>query len=444
MHRNNFGFMLKDILKQLILLKQNEIPYPVIERDESLPVSPNMIITIPGVRRSGKSSRMQLVINKLVASGLDKKKILWIGFDDERLANMGVENLDLVIEAYRELYPIVDLKGIYMFFDEIQIIDGWELFVVRLFKSYCKNLYISGSNAKMLSREISTTLRGWGLEYRTYPLSFSEYCSFLKIKTEFLTEDETVKVRLAWDTYNRCGAFPEIVLNSEQLLRDKILQSYYNTMLFRDLVERYNITNIGVLRYFIKRLMNNLTKPTSINSIYNDIRSQGLKISKDDLYCWTDYVCECFMFLRVPKFTASLVEEQHSLMKYYFIDNGMRQAILLPQSQDDGKLLENGVLLHLLRNAGELTKITYYQGKKECDFIVQHEDSVMAAVQVSWDLSDAETRGREIDGLIEASISTGTSNLLIITHDEENVIEKDGHKINVIPAWKFMLKKCDF
>jgi len=436
--------MLKDILKQLILLKQNEIPYPVIERDDSLPVSPNKIITIPGVRRSGKSSRMQLIINKLVASGLNREKILWIGFDDERLANMGVENLDLVIEAYRELFPIVDLKEVYMFFDEIQIIDGWELFVVRVFKSYCKNLYISGSNAKMLSQEISTTLRGWGLEYRTYPLSFSEYCRFLEIKTDLLTEDDTVKVRLAWNSYNRCGAFPEIVLTEEQSLRDKILQSYFNAMLFRDLVERHSIANVGVLRYFIKRLMNNLTKPTSINAIYNDIRSQGLRISKDDLYDWAEYVCECFMFLRVARYTPSLIEEQHSLMKYYFIDNGMRQSILLPHSQDDGKLLENGVLLHLLRNAGELTKISYYQGKKECDFIVQNEDAVRAAIQVSWDLTDNETRVREIDGLIEASNQTGTSNLLIITSEEESVIEKDGFKINVVPAWKFMLEKCDF
>lgn len=436
--------MLKDVLKQLILLKQNEIPYPVIERDEPLPMSLNKIITIPGVRRAGKSSRMQLIINNLVASGLGRKKILWIGFDDERLANMGVDNLDLIIQAYGELFPTVNLNDVYMFFDEIQIIDGWELFVVRIFKSYCKNLYISGSNAKMLSQEIATTLRGWGLEYRTYPLSFSEYCKFLKIKTNLLTENETIKLRLSWDSYNRCGAFPEVVLTEEQSLRDKILQSYFNAMLFRDLVERHNITNVGVLRYFIRRIMNNITKPTSINAIYNDIRSQGLKISKDDLYCWADYVCECFMFLRVPRYTSSLINEQHSLMKYYFIDNGMRQSILLPQSQDDGKLLENGVLLHLLRNAGELTKISYFQGKKECDFIVQNEDSVMAAIQVSWDLSDVETCEREIDGLIEASKQTGTTNLLIITHEEENIIEKDGFKINVVPAWKFMLEKCDF
>lgn len=432
--------MVKDTIKSLIVTKQKEIPFPVMERDGELPLNSQSIVTVVGVRRCGKSSRMQLTINALVEKGLSPEAVLWVGFDDERLSGMNVSDLDKVLEAYRELYPTQDLKDVYMFFDEIQLIANWELFVMRVFKSYCKNIFVSGSNAKMLSQEIATTLRGWSIEEKTYPLSFMEYCQFTGIKTHHLTEQETTILRLKWDEYCMESAFPEIVLTELKSLRDKKLQSYFDAMLFRDLVERHNISNTGVLRYFIKRLMNNLTKPTSINAIYNDIKSQGFKISKDDLYLWADYVCECFMFLRISKYTPSLIEEQQSLRKYYFIDNGLRQAVLLPQSDDNGKLLENAVLLHLNRRLQPFDKITYYSGTKECDFIVQHEQRAKALYQVCWDMQDSLTRQREIEGIIEASRMTKCDNLFIITHDNEDTIIQDGKTINMIPAWKWMME----
>jgi len=432
--------MRKDTIKSLIVTKQKEIPFPMMERDDELPLNSQSIVTIVGVRRCGKSSRMQLTINALVEKGLSPEAVLWVGFDDERLAGMTVSELDEVLEAYRELYPTQDLKDVFMFFDEIQLIDNWELFVMRVFKSYCKNIFVSGSNAKMLSQEIATTLRGWSIEEKTYPLSFKEYCQFTGTKTHHLTEQETTILRLKWNEYCMESAFPEIVLTELKSLRDKKLQSYFDAMLFRDLVERHNISNTGVLRYFIKRLMNNLTKPTSINAIYNDIKSQGFKISKDNLYLWADFVCECFMFLRISKYTPSLIEEQQSLRKYYFIDNGLRQAVLLPQSDDNGKLLENAVLLHLNRRLQPFDKITYYSDTKECDFIVQHEQQVKALYQVCWDIQDTITRQREIDGIIEASKMTQCDNLFIITHDNEDIIIQNGKTINIVPAWKWMME----
>ena len=433
--------MNRDVFKQLIVLHQSHIPFSLNEREEHLPLHAEQIITIPGVRRSGKSSKMKLVINDLVKAGVSPQNILWMGFDDERLADMSQQDLNEILEAYRELYPTTPLSEVYMFFDELQLIEGWELFVMRIHKSYCKHIYISGSNAKMLSQEIATSLRGWALEYRTYPLSFAEYCHFLAIPTERLNEQQTTQLRLAWDDYNRYGGFPEVVLTPDRLLRDKLLQTYYNAMLFRDLVERHSISSIGVLRYFIKRIMNNVTKPTSINSLYNDIRSQGLKISKDELYKWADYLCESFMFIRIPRYTPSLIAEETGLKKYYFIDNGMRQNILLPHSQDEGKLLESSVLLHLCRRCGELEKVTYFLKEKECDFVLQHEDIVLQLIQVCWQMEDAETRAREIAGLLEARKVTHCDNLYIITHHQEETIEQDGWIIHVVPAWKWMLTK---
>ena len=433
--------MNRDVFKQLIVLHQSHIPFSLNEREEHLPLHAEQIITIPGVRRSGKSSKMKLVINDLVKAGVSPQNILWMGFDDERLADMSQQDLNEILEAYRELYPTTPLSEVYMFFDELQLIEGWELFVMRIHKSYCKHIYISGSNAKMLSQEVASSLRGWALEYRTYPLSFAEYCHFLAIPTERLNEQQTTQLRLAWDDYNRYGGFPEVVLTPDRLLRDKLLQTYYNAMLFRDLVERHSISSIGVLRYFIKRIMNNVTKPTSINSLYNDIRSQGLKISKDELYKWADYLCESFMFIRIPRYTPSLIAEETGLKKYYFIDNGMRQNILLPHSQDEGKLLESSVLLHLCRRCGELEKVTYFLKEKECDFVLQHEDIVLQLIQVCWQMEDAETRAREIAGLLEARKVTHCDNLYIITHHQEETIEQDGWTIHVVPAWKWMLTK---
>ena len=432
--------MIKDVIKSLIITKQREIPFAMFNREYALPVNSKSIVTVVGVRRCGKSSRMQLTINALVKNGVSPETILWVGFDDERLAGMKVSDLDEVLESYRELYPAQDLKDVFMFFDEIQLIDNWELFVIRVFKSYCKNIFVSGSNAKMLSQEIATTLRGWSIEEETYPLSFMEYCQFTGTKTHHLTEQETTHLCLKWDEYCMESAFPEIVLTESKSLRDKKLQGYFDAMLFRDLVERHNIGNTGVLRYFIKRLMNNITKPTSINAIYNDIKSQGLKISKDDLYLWADYVCECFMFLRISKYTPSLVEEQQSLRKYYFIDNGLRQSVLLPQSDDNGKLLENAVLLHLYRRRQPFDKITYFSGTKECDFVVQQEQQVKALYQVCWKMQDTLTMQREIDGIIEASKVTQCDNLFIITHDNEDIIIQEGKTISIIPAWKWMMK----
>ena len=147
------------------------------------------------------------------------------------------------------------------------------------------------------------------------------------------------------------------------------------------------------------------------------------------------------MFIRIPRYTPSLIAEETGLKKYYFIDNGMRQNILLPHSQDEGKLLESSVLLHLCRRCGELEKVTYFLKEKECDFVLQHEDIVLQLIQVCWQMEDAETRAREIAGLWEARKVSHCDDLYIITHQQEETIQQDGLTIHVVPAWKWMLAK---
>ncbi len=423
-------------------MRQAEFPTDLKKREKPLPVGDKRIVTIPGVRRCGKSSKMEMVVNDLLAQGVQRERFLWVGFDDERLVKMNSDELDLIIESYREMYPDMDMSTVYMFFDEIQLIDGWEYFVMRMYKHYSKNIYISGSNATMLSTELKTALRGWPQEEETMPLSFREYCSFKDINTESWLEADLAKMRNAFHAYNNEGGFPEVVQTDNPLQKAKILQGYFDTMLLKDLVEHYKLSNIEVLRYYLKRIMSNLTKPTSIRAIHGDIKSRGLKVSKDDLYDWATFACDIFMFLRIPNYSRSLQKVESSQPKYYCIDNGLRDAVLLPQSDDDGKKLENTVFLQLYRNRTQVDQIYYYQGKGECDFVVQRGTVIDQLIQVTWDMTDEETRRREINGLVEAAETTGCRNLLIITADQQEKIDFDnGISIYVIPAWRWLLNK---
>lgn len=423
-------------------MRQAEFPTDLKKREKPLPVGDKRIVTIPGVRRCGKSSKMEMVVNDLLAQGVQRERFLWVGFDDERLVKMNSDELDLIIESYREMYPDMDMSTVYLFFDEIQLIDGWEYFVMRMYKHYSKNIYISGSNATMLSTELKTALRGWPQEEETMPLSFREYCSFKDINTESWLEADLAKMRNAFHAYNNEGGFPEVVQTDNPLQKAKILQGYFDTMLLKDLVEHYKLSNIEVLRYYLKRIMSNLTKPTSIRAIHGDIKSRGLKVSKDDLYDWATFACDIFMFLRIPNYSRSLQKVESSQPKYYCIDNGLRDAVLLPQSDDDGKKLENTVFLQLYRHRTPVDQIYYYQGKGECDFVVQRGTVIDQLIQVTWDMTDEETRRREINGLVEAAETTGCRNLLIITADQQEKIDFDnGISIHVIPAWRWLLNK---
>lgn len=431
----------KAYIKTLIVMRQSEFPVSLYPRENPLPVGIGKIVTVPGVRRCGKSSKMEIVVNQLLSEGVGRERVLWISFDDERLYNIGVDDLDCIISSYRELYPEIDLKTVYIFFDEIQLIEGWEYFVMRLYKHYSKNIYISGSNASMLSSGLKSVLRGWPIEEETYPLSFRELCTFKGVNPDSWLEQDIAKIQNAFYDYNRQGGYPEVVLTQNILYKTKILQGYFETMLLRDLGEHYGISNLEVLRYFIKRILANLSKPTSVLNIYNDIKSRGLKVSKDDLYRWIDYAKSIFLLFSVPSYSKSLVKRESSQPKLYCVDNGLRDAVLLPQEDDNGKRLENTVFLQLFRERTPIDTIFYYKGKQECDFVVQRGSGVQSLVQVCWDLSDADTRRREINGLIEASIATGCDQLLIITSEASESIEVEGKRIRIVPAWRWLLDR---
>ena len=409
------------------------------ERSLQLPLNKQRIVTVTGVRRCGKSSLLHLTINRLLASGVDKEQILYIGFDDERLANMDVSDFDEILQAYRLMYPDRPLSSVYMFFDEIQIVKGWELFVLRVYKSYCKNVYVTGSTAQMLSGEMSSALRGWPDEYTEYPLSFKEFIAFKGVKANRYTEEGAALMANMFKSYLLTGGFPQAVLANVETERVKLLQAYFNTMLFRDMIEHYNISaSPSVVRYFLKRVFNNITKPSSVNNIYNDLKSQGLKLSKDSLYQWLDYACNIFLLHKVPKYSKSIIKQSTSLSKYYVADFALAKSVLLPQSEEKGKALENAVYMHLARHLNENEQIYYFNEGAECDFVIANDEGVKELIQVCWELDEFNTP-RECGGLCAASAATGCKKASIITCNQAQSIHYGDLQINVVAAWDFML-----
>lgn len=430
---------LRNIFQSIIALHQEEIPLSLHERSLQLPLNKQRIVTVTGVRRCGKSSLLHLTINRLLASGVDKEQILYIGFDDERLANMDVSDFDEILQAYRLMYPDRPLSSVYMFFDEIQIVKGWELFVLRVYKSYCKNVYVTGSTAQMLSGEMSSALRGWPDEYTEYPLSFKEFIAFKGVKANRYTEEGAALMANMFKSYLLTGGFPQAVLANVETEWVKLLQAYFNTMLFRDMIEHYNISaSPSVVRYFLKRVFNNITKPSSVNNIYNDLKSQGLKLSKDSLYQWLDYACNIFLLHKVPKYSKSIIKQSTSLSKYYVVDFALAKSVLLPQSEEKGKALENAVYMHLARHLNENEQIYYFNEGAECDFVIANDEGVKELIQVCWELDEFNTP-RECGGLCAASAATGCKKASIVTCNQAQSIHYGDLQINVVAAWDFML-----
>jgi len=425
----------KQLIKQIIRDFHIEFSIDVKKRDLQIPINSNKIITLIGVRRSGKTSILYDTINKL-SKNIGIEKIIFFNFEDERI-DFSVDELNLIIEAYRELYPKNDLKKCYFFFDEIQNINGWEKFIRRVYDSISKNIFITGSNSKLLSSEIATSLRGRTISFEVYPLSFKEYLNFKDIKIDFYSSKSLAFIKNALDEYLQNGGFVELLFVDKKF-HSKILQEYFNTMIYKDLIERYEIKNIVALKFFLKRVLSSNTKQISINKIYNELKSNNIKIGKNTLYEFLEYAQNIFLIQTIKKFDNKLVSRELGEKKVFSIDIGLSNAIDYNFSNDLGKALENIVFLELKRDYDEI--YFYNDSKSECDFIAIKKNETKA-IQVSYDISENETKKREIKGLINACKKLKLNKGLIITYDIFDEIEIDGIKIDILPFYRFVFNQ---
>lgn len=424
----------KDLLKTIITDSQYRVLPEVWNRTLKIPTNSGKIITLAGVRRSGKTYHLFNLINQLKANGIPKERLLYFNFEDERL-HLSSKELNLILEGYQELYPTQKLSDCYFFFDEIQEVKGWEKFINRLYASISQHIFITGSNAKLLSREIATALRGRTVTLEVYPLSFAEYVNVISPGLNpHSSTDKATFVNL-FDRFIHQGGFPELV-RQEDNLKEKILQEYFNVMVLRDLIERYQITNSSTLKYFCKRIIGASAGEFSVNKIYNELKSQGYQVGKDTLYLYQEYIEAIYLSRFINKYSPSVVKTENSQKKSYVIDQGMGAALDYKLSQDKGRLLETTVALELLKQD---KRLAYQQNSHECDFVVIKKGSVTTAIQVAADFSEDKTKAREIKGLIQACLKFGLSKGTILTFDHEEQLNKEDVKITILPAWQYFL-----
>lgn len=424
----------KDLLKTIIKDNQSRKLPEIWTRSKEIPLKSGKIITLSGVRRSGKTYHMFNLIKKLKQEGIDKSKILYVNFEDERL-NLNKDELDLLLKSYRELYPKVNLEECFFFFDEIQEVEGWEKFIIRLYNTVTKNIFVTGSNATLLSKEIATSLRGRTITFEIYPLSFKEFVNISGEKIDFKLSSSKAKLVFLFEKFLTQGGFPELV-KMDSDLKQKVLQEYFDVMVLRDMIERYSITQPSVLKYFSKRVIGSSAGEFSSYKIYNELKSQGYKISKDTVYKFQDYVESVYLALFISKYDYSVVKREMSKKKVYTIDTGLGSALDFKFSKDKGRLLETTVALDLIKQG---KNISFIQNDFECDFVISEKNEIKNVIQVTYDMSEEKTRKREIKGLIKACKKFDLNSGFIVSFDEEEEFVQEGISIKVIPAWKFLL-----
>lgn len=426
----------KEVLKEIIRdFHRGTLPESR-ERGLIIPANSGKIVSLSGVRRSGKTFLLFETIKSLLSGELPKERILYINFEDERL-EFGKDDLDLIMQSYRELYPDISLSQCHFFFDEIQNVPGWEKFVRRVYDGVTKNIFVTGSNSQILGTEIATSLRGRTVSYKVFPLSFREYLSFNNVEPDLHHSKTRAKVVHLFEKFLFEGGFPETLTFKDPPLKNKVLQEYFDVMLYRDLIDRFKITNIPVLKYFIKRIFESITSPVSVNSIYNELKSQGYKVGKNSLYEYLDAADAIYLFLVAKKYTGSVLKQELGEKKVYAIDNGLLNAVTFKFSKDYGKLLENAVFLELYKKGWE---VFFYKGKRECDFIALDERDTGSIIQVSYTITDKATRRREIEGVVEVCRSLSAQEGYVVTSSEEESFREQGISIKVVPAYKFLLE----
>lgn len=417
--------MTKDLIKLLISEYQSYVSgVELIPRDVEFVDGLNYVFV--GLRHAGKSYLMFQRIAQLIEQGHKKEEILYFNFEDDRIDSLEIKDLDLIKTCYEEMY---DSRPIF-FLDEIQLVDRWEKFARRLADQKYQ-VYITGSNAKMLSSEIATTLGGRYMIYEVYPYSLKEYLKasgidILEKNAMFVFGKQIVKLT---NTYFQHGGLPETVGMKETR---SWMSNLFSKIFFGDLVARYRIRNDYALRVMIRKMAESVKQPLSYNRIASIVSSTGKKLSTDAAIDYIGYMTDTWLILPYENLYGKL-QGKESNRKYYFTDNGLLHLFLVDANTS---LLENIVAVTLRRKYGDGS---YFWNSKnaEVDFVVPEEK---LAVQVSYSMTDANTSKREIDGLIKLHSIQPISRMIVVTMEEENLIEKDGFHIELVPLWKWLLK----
>ncbi|MBQ3804743.1 MAG: ATP-binding protein [Prevotella sp.] len=424
--------MEKQIIKTIIGEKQSQIcRTELLQRNEHLDENSNYVLV--GIRRAGKSYTIYQDIQLKLAHGKAKiEDVLYINFEDERIASMQADELGMILDAYREMYG--DRRP-YVYLDEIQNVTGWEKFARRLTEEK-HHVMITGSNARMLSREISSTLGGSYIQRHIHPFSFSEYLRYKGVQTASNWEyqpETLLSVRRSFNDYFYYGGFAESFDKTE---KREWLTSLYQKILMGDIMERNKVRNPRVFRLLARKLADSVMQPMSLKRLENIIKSTGDSISLTILKDYLDYMEEAYLIFSISNLVSPLTEQQ-TIVKRYFADNGILGLFLI---NGETKLLENIVavrLSQLYHSNSEERRVFYYNKGVEVDFCIPEAEQ---AIQVSYSIDDAITYEREVGGLTKFLKTFKSYQGIIITMDTERHITIDGINIEVVPVWKWLLR----
>ncbi len=419
----------RNLLRQVLLDNQKDIEkYNIFQRKYDLNSFPLQVFV--GVRRSGKSFLMFQKMRNMLADGHGWEDMLYLDFEDQRLEGFTADDFNLILECHHEMYG----KRPMLFLDEIQNIDGWQKFARNLAdKKY--SAFITGSNAKMLSKEIMSALGGRYIPKEVYPFSFTEYLNYLKIPYDALTLDTTeprARFMKAYNEYLAWGGLPESI---NLPVKRAYLSSVFQKIYLGDIAQRNAVSNPKLLQLLTKKMAESVMQPISYNRLSKILSSVTGKVSVPTVSNYVGYSEDAWLLLRLRNI-ASAFAERESVCKYYYIDNGFLSIQLL---NIDTLLLENAVALSLFRKYGhdlDNERVYFYNANIEVDFYVPEEE---LAVQVSFSLADETTRKREVDALGKLPNVYPYKRRVIITFDEENIITDRHGAIEVVPCWKWLL-----
>lgn len=426
-------------IKQIILDNQESPVQAGVQRRLQIQEIPGKATVCIGARRCGKSTYLVQIMDRLLAQGVARTNILQLNFFDDRLHSLPEQGLHLMTDAYFSLYPEKkSAETIYCFFDEIQAVPGWESFVERLMRTEHCEVYITGSSAQMLSKEIATQMRGRALAWEIFPFSFREFLDYKGIEaTEPLTTKKRMLAQNAFSAYWEAGGFPEVA-GLDRRLRIKVHQEYFNALLFRDLVERHDISHPKAVSDLAHRLVDNAASMYSINSLTGYLKSLGHKVPKASVADYLEWFEDAYFLFSVRIFDPSLARQNANPKKIYCIDHAMVASVASGILVNRGHLLENMIFCALRRVTED---IYYYKTKagREVDFIASTRDGSRMLVQVCESLQEPQTRKREIDALTEAMSELKLQSATIVTLHEEASLTEPAGRIDVVPAWRFLL-----
>jgi predicted AAA+ superfamily ATPase len=427
-----------EILKEIILDFQNERPFAGTKRHLQYELVKGKAFVCIGVRRCGKSTLLYQIIEDLESQGVKRENILYINFFDDRLTEIKHGKLFLILDAYYSLFP--EKKGteeVYCFFDEIQEAQNWEPFVDRILRNETCSVFISGSSAKMLSKEIATQMRGRSLVWELFPFSFKEFIEYNDIDYEKLTSKNRLLLKKCFDDYFLKGGFPE-VRDVSSKIRIMTHQEYYKTILNRDIIERFNAIHPQAVIQAGYRLICSAGSLYSINRITEHLRTLGHKVSKGFVSSCINWFEDVYFLFSVKIFSPSISKQNVNAKKIYCIDHSMVTSIAPNIMEKRGHLLENMAFIHIRQLTEE---IYYYRTAKgqEVDFLWLDNKKDRHLVQVCLSLTDQATRKREVSSLVQAMEELNIGQATIVTRDEEEVLNKGNKTINLLPGWKYLL-----